>query len=224
MSKADSVKGNETVLEAKLRSALLLSRRVAGDYLVLDDATLGAAIDGSRPLGAAERAALSASPLTLRRFKTLADQARAARAARAAYAAYAAYDAYDAYAAPAASATGVAAWHGSAGMLRAADSGDALRLLSTDDGHWSLHFIDTAVPHPQRQVVLQLDAGAPFAGRLLGTGAVVEARDGAGNLILQGVLDGDGECEQAWPFADAPALHFQRHGAAFTIALANRRS
>ena len=218
MSKADSVKGNETVLEAKLRSALLLSRRVAGDYLVLDDATLGAAIDGSRPLGAAERAALSASPLTLRRFKTLADQARAARAA------YAAYDAYAAPAAPAACATGVAAWHGSAGMLRAADSGAALRLLSTDDGHWSLHFIDTAVPHPQRQVVLQLDAGAPFAGRLLGTGAVVEARDGAGNLILQGVLDGDGECEQAWPFADAPALHFQRHGAAFTIALANRRS
>lgn len=221
MSKADSVKGNDTVLEAKLRSALLLSRRVAGDYLVLDDATLGAAIDGSRPLGAAERAALSASPLTLRRFKTLADQARAARAARAAYAAY---DAYAAPAASAACATGVAAWHGSAGMLRAADSGDALRLLSTDDGHWSLHFIDTAVPHPQRQVVLQLDAGAPFAGRLLGTGAVVEARDGAGNLILQGVLDGDGECEQAWPFADAPALHFQRHGAAFTIALANRRS
>ena len=218
MSKADSVKGNDTVLEAKLRSALLLSRRVAGDYLVLDDATLGAAIDGSRPLGAAERAALSASPLTLRRFKTLADQARAARAA------YAAYDAYAAPAASAACATGVAAWHGSAGMLRAADSGDALRLLSTDDGHWSLHFIDTAVPHPQRQVVLQLDAGAPFAGRLLGTGAVVEARDGAGNLILQGVLDGDGECEQAWPFADAPALHFQRHGAAFTIALANRRS
>ena len=218
MSKADSVKGNDKVLEAKLRSALLLSRRVAGDYLVLDDATLGAAIDGSRPLGAAERAALSASPLTLRRFKTLADQARAARAA---------YDAYAAPAAPAASAAcaaGVAAWHGSAGMLRAADSGDALRLLSTDDGHWSLHFIDTAVPHPQRQVVLQLDAGAPFAGRLLGTGAVVEARDGAGNLILQGVLDGDGECEQAWPFADAPALHFQRHGAAFTIALANRRS
>src|SRR4051812_44193877 len=46
--------------ERKLRAAALLTRRAAGDYLVLADATLLAAIDGSRPLRAAERAALAA--------------------------------------------------------------------------------------------------------------------------------------------------------------------
>jgi hypothetical protein len=30
-------------------------------------------------------------------------------------------------------------------------------------------------------------------------------------------LDADGECEGAWPFAQAPAAHFQGHGAAFSV-------
>ncbi|MDB5961759.1 MAG: hypothetical protein JWP59_3053 [Massilia sp.] len=181
------IKSSEAALELKLRAALLLGRRVEGDHLVLADATLRAAIDGSRPLAIAERAALQASPLTLRRFRELAREGQA---------------------------TG---WRASSGLLRAADSGAGLSTLSTDDGHWTLHFI--GVPG-HWQVVLQLDAGAPFAAQLLGTGAVLVARDGAGATIVQGVLDGDGECEQAWAFASDPAPHFQRHGAAFTVSLA----
>ncbi|MDL2355467.1 MAG: hypothetical protein QFF03_09440 [Pseudomonadota bacterium] len=59
-------------LDRKLRAELLLGRRVAGDRLLLADAVLGAALDGSRPLTANERAALAASPLTLRRLRQLA--------------------------------------------------------------------------------------------------------------------------------------------------------
>ncbi len=170
--------------ERKLQGEALLARRAADDYLVLADATLIAAIDGSRALHAAERAALSASPLTLRRFKVLAQERRAA-------------------------------WQGSAGMLRAADSGAALLTLATDDGHWTLHFIEQ---DGGWQVVLKVDAGAPFAARLLADGAVLTVRDGAGAVILQGSLDSDGECEQAWPMAEVPAAHFQQHGAVFTVA------
>lgn len=175
-------------LERKLAQALLLGRRVDADHLVLDDATLAAALDGSRPLRSSERAALLASPLTLRRFRQLV-QSRA----------------------------GAASWCESAGMLRAADSGGALSVLQTDDGHWSLHFVASG---GNWQLVLKLDPSAPFAASLLGRGAVLAVRDGAGSLMLEGCLDEDGECEQAWPFAEAPAPHLQRHGAFFSVARA----
>lgn len=181
-----------STLARKLAAAALLTRRRDHDQLVLADATLVAALDGSVLLSAAEKAALLASPLTLRRLRTL-SQAQAQRAAP---------------------------WASSAGMLRAADSGAALTLLETDDGHWALHFI-AAQGH--WQVVLKLDPGAPFAAHLLAgdgaAGAPLEVRDGAGGLLLQGRLDADGECEQRWPFAGAPAAHFQRHGARFVVRL-----
>ncbi|WP_332876353.1 hypothetical protein [Massilia sp. S19_KUP03_FR1] len=56
--------------ERKLRAALLVAP-VANDRLVLADAVLRAAIDGSLPLSAAEKAALAASPLTIRRLRQL---------------------------------------------------------------------------------------------------------------------------------------------------------
>ena len=59
-------------LDAKLRERLLLARVAPGDRLMLPDATLQAALDGSRPLTPAELAALNASPVTLRRFRHLA--------------------------------------------------------------------------------------------------------------------------------------------------------
>jgi hypothetical protein len=64
--------------DRKLREQLLLSRRVEGDRLMLADAVLAAALDGSRPLSANERQALEQSPLTLRRFRQLAIERRAA--------------------------------------------------------------------------------------------------------------------------------------------------
>jgi hypothetical protein len=105
-------------LERKLRAQLMLARRVDGDRLVLADDVLTAALDGSRPLTANERAALENSPLTLRRLRRLSID-RAAQA-----------------------------WTGSAGMLRAAASGSLHELATDDghwalhflpqDGSWQV--------------------------------------------------------------------------------------
>lgn len=180
-----------TELDRKLQAQLLAGRRVEGDRLVLDDAVLSMALDGTRPLTAGERRALQASPLTVRRLRTLA-QARRAQ---------------DARAAPA----GPPPWRGSMGLLRAADSGAAVDTLVTDDGAWRLHFVAD-------RVILQLDPQSPLAGALLGGGQVLRVLDGAGATVLEGALDSDGECEGAWPFADGPARHFQQHGARFMVA------
>ncbi len=134
-------------IDRKLRERLLLAPRVEGDRLMLGDAVLLAALDGSRALTAGERAALQGSPLTTRRLRTLAIERR-----------------------PAAN----DAWQGSRGMLRAADSGAALTQLATDDGFWRLHFVDSA---GARRVILQLMPEAPFAARLLREGdAAARAR------------------------------------------------
>ena len=93
-----------TNLDRKLQAGALLARRVEGDGLMLADAVLLQALDGSRPLTHGERAALQASPLTLRRLRHLADVRR----------------------------TQHMTWTGSAGLLRAADSGVPLDVLRTD--------------------------------------------------------------------------------------------
>jgi hypothetical protein len=180
-----------TALERKLRERLLLARRVEGDRLVLADAVLLAALDGSRALTANERAALEVSPLTVRRLRQLAMERRAASAA-----------ATD------------GAWSSSRGMLRAADGAAALTRLVTDDGYWTLHF---GGAEDDRVVILQLAATAPFAARLMREQPLLRVLDGAGAIILQGRLDADGECEGAWRFDATPAAHMQRFGAAFTV-------
>jgi hypothetical protein len=182
---------NTTSLERKLQEKLLLARRVEGDRLKLADAVLLAALDGSRPLTAIERAALEGSPLTVRRLRQLAVERRARRAA-----------------------SNDGAWDGSAGMLRAADSGAALDELATDDGCWTVHFVGR---DGDWRVILQLAAGAPFAARLMQEQPLLRVIDGNGAVLLQGRLDADGECEAAWPFASAPAAHFQQAGAAFAV-------
>jgi hypothetical protein len=180
-----------TALERKLRERLLLARRVEGDRLVLADAVLLAALDGSRPLTANERAALEASPLTARRLRHLSMQRRAASGA-----------------------ANAAEWSGSSGMLRAADSGAASTRLVTDDGYWTLHF---GGADGDWVVILQLAAAAPFAARLMRERPLLRVLDGGGAILLQGQLDADGECEGAWRFDDAPAVHMQRFGAGFTV-------
>ena len=179
-------------LDARLHERLLLGRRVERDRLVLADGVLRAALDGSRPLTGAERAALQASPLTLRRLRTLALEARAACRGNAAN----------------------EEWEGSAGMLRAADSGAALTQLDTDDGCWRLHFVATQAGW---RVILQLLPQAPWAARLLSAGDTLRVLDGAGSEVLRGRLDADGELEAVWPFAQAPREHFQGHGARFSV-------
>jgi hypothetical protein len=180
-----------TALDRKLQERLLLGRRAEGDRLMLADAVLFAALDGSRPLTANERTALEASPLTARRLRQLAIERRAARGA-----------------------ANDAVWNGSRGMLRAADSGAALSELVTDDGCFHLHFVEGGGGW---RVILQLAADAPLAPRVLREQPLLRVADGAGALVLQGRLDADGECEAAWPFPDPPAAHFQQAGAAFSV-------
>jgi hypothetical protein len=177
-----------THLDRKLQGSALLVRRVDDDRLMLADAVLLQALDGSRPLTHGERAALQDSPLTLRRMRHLADARRAQARPR--------------------------SWLGSAGLLRAADSGAPLDVLRTDDQMWRLHIVDhDGVP----RVVVQLHPDAPGAAHLLATRATIAVRDGAGSTIVQGSLDLDGECEGLWPFATPPAIHFQQHGARFEV-------
>jgi hypothetical protein len=171
-------------LERRLREQLLLGRRVEGDRLMLADAVLGAALDGSRPLTANERAALADSPLTLRRLRQLSLD-RSAQA-----------------------------WTGSAGMLRAASTDATLGELATDDNHWALHFL---LQDGRWQVILKLAADAPFAPQLMREQPMLRVLDGGGAIILQGRLDADGECENAWPFDTEPAPHFQQFGARFAV-------
>lgn len=178
-------------LERRLRERLLLGRRVEGDRLVLADATLLAALDGSRPLTAGERTALQASPLTIRRLRQLAIERRAAQAGE--------------LAAP--------GWRGSQGRLRAASSGE-IEALRTDDGWFTLHVVAAG---DGWRAILQLAAEAPFAPALLAARAPLRVRDGAGRTIIEGRLDADGECEAAWPFAGSPAGHLQAAGAAFAV-------
>lgn len=186
-------------LDARLRERVLLSRPAPGDRLMLADATLLAALDGTRPLTPNERQALSASPLTLRRFRQLSLERHAALQPAMPVAA------------------NDAAWTGSSGMLRAASTASAdeeLEALVTDDGHWTLHFLSQ---DGGWQVILSLSADAPFAARLLSEQPQLRVIDGGGAIVLQGRLDADGECERAWPFATAPASHFQLYGAGFAV-------
>lgn len=186
-----------TTPDQKLQARLLLSRAVPGDRLMLADAVMLAALDGSRALTPNERRALQASPLTLRRFRQLSLQRRAAP--------HAGSEAVD-----------DSAWRGSTGMLRAASSGTALEELVTDDGHWTLHFL----PKQQGegwQLILKLEGEAPFAARLLRELPMLRVVDGGGAILLQGRLDADGECERAWPFGTEPMPHFQLYGASFTV-------
>jgi hypothetical protein len=177
--------------ERRLQERLLLGRRVDGDRLVLADATLLAALDGSRPLTAGERAALQVSPLTARRLRQLALERRAGQVAR----------------------MSIGGWGGSHGRLRAASSG-ALDALRTEDGWFTLHLVPEGAGW---RTILQLAADAPFAPALLAARALLRVRDGAGNTILEGRLDADGECEAAWPFAEPPASHLQAADAAFAV-------
>lgn len=180
------------LLGRKLRARALLSARAEGDRLAVPDEVLLAALSGERPLSRGDKAALAGSPLTLRRFRELSLRARGR-----------------------AQAANDPQWTGSAGLLRAAASGDALAALRTDDGCWTLGFVRHGAGW---RVVLQLDPGAPFAGRLLASHPRLRVCDGGGAVVMQGRLDDDGECEADWPFAAEPCAHFLGAGGAFSVA------
>jgi hypothetical protein len=191
--KENEVKSAHEEQDARLRERMLLARAVPDDRLMLADATLMAALDGSRVLTPTERQALAASPLTLRRFRQLSLERHADAQSKAA---------------------NDPVWNGSSGMLRAASSGVTLESLVTDDNCWTLHFLPQGAGW---QVILSLSPEAPFAARLLREQGLLRVIDGGGAIVLQGRLDADGECERGWPFATAPAQHFQLYGAGFAV-------
>jgi hypothetical protein len=235
--KENVVNSAQDKLEARLRERLLLGRAVPGDRLMLADATLLAALAGSRPLTPKEREALQQSPLTLRRFRQLALERRAAARAgtevggevggEAGAGPQPAMEAGRQGGADPRPATDIGrqrgpgplpatdiGWQRSAGMLRAAASGAALAQLVTDDGHWSLDFVREGEGW---SVILALSPQAPFAAQLLRAQPLLRVVDGGGAIVLQGRLDADGECERPWTLAGEPAAHFHLHGAIFVV-------
>lgn len=186
----------KTPLDRAFLSALLLRRPVPNDRLRLSDAVLNAALEGSHVLTGEERRALQGSPLTLRRFRDLSLAHRTANPRPAA-------------------AANAATWDCSLGLLLAADSGQDLNLLVTEDRCWSLHFVDAG--SGRWSVVLALDPDAPFAAPLIKSGHAVILRDGNGQTISCGPLDVDGELEANWPFEDPPARHLPACGGGFSV-------
>lgn len=173
----------------------LVSRHKLNDYLVLSDEVLSAAIEGRHPLNRTEWNALLDSPMTLRRFQVL-----AAPLAKRHEGAGASDD----------------CWSGSEGLLLAADTSETAPSLSTDDGWWRLVFLPAGEGF---SMVLQLDRSAPFAASLIEGGAQVVVVDGAGGVMLKGMLDEDGEIEVAWTLPAPPYSHFMEAGGRFGVRL-----
>lgn len=195
MGNDDNMKQN---LAQKLDLSLILGRSRDDDRLMLDDETILAALDGSRPLLVEEREALQRSPITLMRFRNLALQVRTRKSG----------------------AANDEQWQRSHGMLRAAASGDIVLSLSSDDHYWKLDF----VPEDEGwQFILSLDVNAPFANQLLSDDKLLRVLDGNDGLLLEGRLDADGECEVRWPHATEPGRHLQQAGARFRIELCRTR-
>jgi hypothetical protein len=84
-----------------------------GDSLLLSDAVLRAALEGSRPLSASEVTTLQASPLTLRRFRHLAQERRSKQTQ----------------------------WHASSGIVLAAASVEDDAILHSLDLYWQLQLL-----------------------------------------------------------------------------------
>jgi hypothetical protein len=186
----------------ELAARAIMRRYKQGDYLVLSDEALRAALAGTQPLNRAELRAVLDSPLTLRRMHTLAQQARAA--------------AITATIAPAAAANDPA-WTSSRALLRAAaDDGDA-HSIDTDDGYWRLVFLPVAGGW---RMVLRLDSDAPFAAELTAAAPTVAVLDGRGRTLMLGPLDEDGELAAPWPLPGEPYASLMAQGGRIEVVRA----
>ncbi|MEN9865754.1 MAG: hypothetical protein RL748_1344 [Pseudomonadota bacterium] len=174
---------------------------VAGDKLVLADATLMAAASGESPLNRSEYAALIASPLTLRRLQTLLRTSQAATA-------------QPTIPAP--------LFAPSQGILRAAASEPAQLTIATADGFWQVHFLPVEAEPGQGTIagfhtVLQMEPHAPFADALIDQQHRVEVLDGQSRVLLQGCVNENGELAAAWNQSLTPWQHLQAFGNQITV-------
>lgn len=177
-----------------------INRFKMDDWLVLADTTLNAALDGSRPLSHIELKALLDSPLTLRRMQVL--EAERLAGLR------------DSEADPIQeAAANDVRWHGSHGLLLAADSGDDDAPLLTEDGWWHLWLPPT---YGGWNMVLVLDKEAPFASLFAAAPgrepAEVALVDGQGRTLLRGTIEDDGELRGRWPLHEAPKAALKAAG------------
>lgn len=191
---------NGSNLIDRLTMMRLIDRYKSGDYLVLDDATLRAALDNSRPLLRTEWQALLDSPLTLRRARELAHEAKARHAGRAL--------------APAANDE---AFERSTTLLRVAYGLDPAPTLTSDDGRWRLSF---GRDGPRWHVVLSLNPSDRFADVWLQARPTVALLDGAGATLLLGELDEDGEVEGPWRPDSDPLAYLASHGGRWQVVRA----
>lgn len=189
----------------------LAQRHKPGDYLVLDDATLRAALDNTRPLLHAEWRALIDSPLTLKRVGHLLGQSAQS----------AGISKPQPGSLPAPQAKAIAAndavFATSTTMLRAAAGVHPAPTLTSDDGRWTITFgRDGARWH----MVLTLNPDDQDADVWMAARPTVAVLDGAGNTLLLGELDDDGEVEGPWRPEVAPLAYLASHGGLWQVVRA----
>lgn len=195
------------IMEGKLVRALvakdLSMHHKDEDWLVLSDEVLREALSGAIPLSREEMTALMDSPITLRRMQILEAERLAAHKDSEVLAA------------------NDDSWFGSCGMLLAADSGVTSLSLHTDDMLWMLK----SVPAGEGcNLILQLNLKHPQddkraqAAKILASCTELAVFDGADVLVMDGVLDADGELEKPWPLpSESPYEHFMAAGGKFTV-------
>lgn len=189
------------IMEGKLVRALvskdLSMHHKDEDWLVLSDEVLRAALSGAIPLNREEMTALMDSPITLRRIQILEAERLAAHKDVKVLAA------------------NDDSWFGSCGMLLAADSGVTSLSLHTDDMLWMLKSVPSGVGC---NLILQLNIKQPQAAKILALGTELVVFDGADVLVMDGVLDADGELEKPWLLSsESPYEHFMAAGGKFTV-------
>lgn len=185
-----------THLNGQLLDQIMFGHK-EGDWLVLDDTTLRAALDKTQALTRNEWNALMASPLTLRRLRHLVQERKSTMLQT-----------------PAANDDH---WSGSQGLLLAAGSNAEIPPpIATSDEALTLLFHRGAT---DIRMVLKLDLDASFARGLLEHQTELVVTDGAGNVLMQGVMDENGELEAAWPFPGVtPYAYLKSTGGTFNVA------
>ena len=179
------------------------------DWLVLDDETLLAALDGSHPLSRVEWAGLLESPLTLKRMAALEAGRRKQAGTVESPLRIAAVAANDEL-------------YSCALTLLAADSGEQEVSLSSADGWWQLSCPAT---HGGWKMRLELAEGAPFVGLFedeVGPGMsprAVAVLDGRGRTLLLGHLNDERLLWGNWPLAESPREALAPAGGVFQVRL-----
>lgn len=181
-----------TPLQDRLALATLMQEHKPGDYLVLADHVLLAALDGSRSLRVSEWNALLDSPLTLRRMRVLEAQVSWRKDQERQQ--------------PQASHRAV--WRASEGQLRAASSSGPFSQAS-EDGLWMLYSLTTG---NETRIALKLQDQAGLTQSWLDARPEVAVLDGEGNTLLIGVLDEDGELRGPWVHDADLRTHLATHG------------